>query len=169
VDLSADAAQRANEKDVTHDACPVSSKRSSLWPMRSATVIIFVVLSIYWVLMFYGTHTYLPPGMLPGNSDKLIHGGGYALLGILLMSLRATRGPFPWTSVVARWVVLAVYGAFDEVTQMFVNRTTDLHDWYADITGAALGLVVVTVLFWLFRRKTKTTKLEEPQTGATSY
>jgi VanZ family protein len=117
-----------------------------------ATLILGIALGVYWVMLFYGTHTKIPPGTLPGNSDKYIHFGAYAILGMLLISFRATRGPFPWISVFRRWLILAMYGAFDELSQMFVKRSADIHDWYADITGAALGLGLVTFVIWRCRR-----------------
>ena len=122
----------------------------------SAPVVVTVLLVVYWAALFYGTHTRLPPGLLPGNSDKVVHFGSYAGLGMLLMSLRAIRGPYPWSSVIGRWVVLACYGAFDEITQMLVNRTADVADWFADITGAAFGLGLVTGFLWFYRSPKKT-------------
>ena len=121
-----------------------------------ATLTVLIILCAYWAVLFYGTHTHLPPGVLPGNSDKFIHCAAYAVLAALLLLLRATRGIFPWTSVIGRWIVVAAYGAFDELTQMFVNRTTDLYDWYADVIGAAIGLGVVTWSIWYFHSPKKT-------------
>ena len=118
--------------------------------LAKATLFVAFALGVYWAILFYCTHTRLPPGLLPGNSDKFVHFGAYAVLGVLLICLRATRGTFSWISVAARWVFLAAYGAFDELTQLLVNRTADLHDWYADIFGAAVGLCATTVAIrWL--------------------
>lgn len=111
-----------------------------------ATFVVGFCLCVYWVVLFYSTHTKLPPNLLPGNSDKYIHTSAYAVLGVLLISVRATRGPFRWTSVASRWLCLAAYGAFDELTQLLANRTADLHDWYADLFGAAIGLCAATVV-----------------------
>jgi len=112
----------------------------------SPTFVITTILCVYWAVLFYSTHTKLPPGMLPGNSDKFVHFTAYGLLGALLMALRASRGSFPWTSIVARWVVLAMYGAFDELTQLLVNRNADIHDWFADVVGAAIGIGIVSTI-----------------------
>jgi VanZ family protein len=54
--------------------------------------------------------------------------------------------------VAGRWLVLACYGAFDELTQLLVNRNADVMDWLADIAGSALGLGIVNLFVWLFRR-----------------
>ena len=123
--------------------------------VRMASLAISIVLCVYWVVLFYGTHMTLAPGTLPGNSDKYIHCTSYGVLGVLLMSLRANRGAFPWTSAFGRWLCLAAYGAFDEWTQTFVNRTADFHDWCADVIGAAFGIGFVAFASWLIRCRSK--------------
>lgn len=128
-----------------------SEPASSRGQFSIATHIAFWMLVVYWGALFYGTHTKVPEGLLPGNSDKLIHFWAYAGLGILLMSLRATRGVYSWMSIVYCWLLLAAYGAFDELTQLLVNRNADVNDWLCDVTGAAAGLATVTLFMWLFR------------------
>lgn len=133
--------------------------RSTRKRISAATLVVTIVLCLYWAALFYGTHTKLPPGILPGNSDKIVHFVSYGGLGALLISLRATRGAFPWTSVVGRWIFLALYGAFDELTQMLVNRSADFYDWCADVAGSAAGLAFMTFVIWWFRRAHKSTEL----------
>ncbi len=122
----------------------------------TATVVVTVLLACYWTALFYGTHIKIPPDLLPEarNIDKLAHLASYAVLGALFMSLRATRGVYPWSSVIARWFVLAGYGAFDEISQLLVNRNADPMDWLADVIGVAVGLGSVTFVVWRFRRST---------------
>lgn len=128
--------------------------RSTCGRFRSASAVIGLVLAVYWVALFYGTHMRLPTDFLPGQLDKVIHFASYAGLGVLLLSLRAMRGTYPWTSVFRRWLLLAGYGAFDELSQMPVNRTPDVKDWFADIVGAACGLGLVTFVVWRICRAT---------------
>ena len=131
-------------------ADPIPSKSDQ--PQTSlATGIVFVMLCVYWAALFYGTHTKVPEGLLPGNSDKFIHFWAYAGLAILLMSLRVTRGAYTWLSVLIAWCILAIYGVFDELTQLLVNRNADIFDWVCDVTGAAAGLAMVTLTVWYFR------------------
>ena len=118
-----------------------------------ATYIVFWMLLVYWGALFYGTHTKVPEGLLPGNSDKFIHFWAYAGLGILLMSFRSTFGVYPWISVFLCWVLLALYGVFDELTQLLVNRNADLNDWLCDLAGASTGLAIVTFVVWIFRTR----------------
>ena len=103
------------------------------------------------VMLFYGTHTKVPDGLLPGNSDKFIHFWAYAGLAILFMSLRVTQGAYTWLSVLIAWFILAFYGAFDELSQLLVNRSAEIFDWIFDVTGAATGLMLVTLCVWYFR------------------
>ena len=124
--------------------------RKTNW--SQVTLIVAAVLCLYWGALFYATHMPLPPGVLPGNSDKFVHFAAYAGLAVLLMSLRATRGPFPWYSVFARWCFLALYGVIDEATQYFVRRSPDLDDWIADIIGVTFGLGLVTFIVWMLPR-----------------
>ena len=116
-----------------------------------ATRVVLVMLCIYWAALFYGTHTKVPEGLLPGNSDKFIHFWAYAGLAILLMSLSVTRGAHSWLNVLIAWFILALYGVFDELTQLLVNRNADIFDWVFDVTGAAMGLALVTLTVWYFR------------------
>ena len=42
--------------------------------------------------------------------------------------------------------VAAMYGAFDELTQLLVpRRTADLRDWAADVVGATLGVAAFLI------------------------
>lgn len=75
--------------------------------------------------------------------DKLLHMGGYGLLGLLFC--RACRSSWPAASGVAlaRAGVLftALFGLSDEIHQSFVAfRTADAGDVLADALGGALGV-----------------------------
>jgi VanZ family protein len=78
-------------------------------------------------------------------SDKTGHFVAYA--GLALLCVRALGGGLP-CRVVLRVAALALviaagYGIFDEVHQWFVpGRSADVYDWFADFTGACIGIVV---------------------------
>ena len=101
----------------------------------------------YWVIIFVLTH--LPPSNLPRVhvSDKTAHLVSYGLLSaglfvsLSLTGLRASRA--------AIFVLLIAmgYGAFDEWSQRFVSRTSELDDWLADVGGALIAVGVM----WLGR------------------
>ena len=116
-------------------------------PGRRLRMLLAIALASYWLVAFLGTHMPIPAGVVPrGGGDKVLHLVGYSVLASLLMGLRASRGPFGWYSIVMRWLVLAAYGAFDEITQLLVGRHADVADWYADLIGACCGLGFVVVL-----------------------
>jgi len=103
------------------------------------------LLALYWAAMFLGTH--LPQGVGPGSqvSDKLLHFGAYAGLAFLLAAalscFRARLGSFLFALLIA-----ALYGVFDELTQMPVpGRQADVHDWVADVLGAGVGVLAFVI------------------------
>ena len=83
-------------------------------------------------------------------SDKLLHMGAYAVLGLLLY--RAFNTMDKRTSTV-RLVILsilltALYGASDEIHQYFVpSRSAEFLDFAADAIGGILGAMVAVVIF----------------------
>jgi len=75
--------------------------------------------------------------------DKLLHAGGYGLLGLLFC--RAYRSGWPAASArsLARAAVLSavLFGLTDEIHQSYVpSRTADGWDLLADALGAAVGV-----------------------------
>jgi VanZ family protein len=90
-------------------------------------------------------------------SDKSWHGAAYAGLG--LIALRAFAGA-ELAGVTVRTSLSAislatVYGASDEVHQMFVaERTADMRDLVADAAGAAAGVTATWLVAALIRRRT---------------
>lgn len=113
---------------------------------RNKLYLIYIPLVVYWIILF--TATTLPGGSAPkiAASDKLKHFGGYFVLAALLhLTLHFQRKikkfykkPLLWTLIIT-----SVYGALDEIHQLFVpGRNAELLDWIADISGALLAVVV---------------------------
>ncbi len=105
-------------------------------------LILACALVTYWLAMFFGTHLPRIPRSLAEQSDKLLHFVAYGGLAVLLLGWRASRRVPTLQTVVMLWVLIAVYGLFDETTQPLVGRHCDFGDWIADIIGAAIGLAV---------------------------
>jgi VanZ family protein len=87
---------------------------------------------------------------LPGDiPDYTAHFLGYIVLGLFV--LRGCAGA-RWVGITARatfraWLICAVYGATDELHQMFTpGRTPSVSDWVADALGAAAGVLTVLVI-----------------------
>lgn len=99
-----------------------------------------------WVAAFVVTHSPrddLPDGGMP---DSTLHGLGYFGLGFALyVTLAAHRTSRKWRfwTVVA---VAAVYAAVDEITQPLTARCADIHDWLADVAGAAVAALICHIL-----------------------
>jgi VanZ family protein len=94
------------------------------------------------------TLTHIPGERLPHVplSDKTEHLTGYGTLGgLLFCSLWLSR---PWMQNLGILVLAIgmVYGAIDEWTQAipFIHRDCSLLDWYADTTGLAIAVIVLT-------------------------
>ncbi len=84
------------------------------------------------------------PSQLQENSpDKLQHIVAYgAITFLFLISLRTSP---TMLSALLLFLAVSVIGAFDELTQPFVNRTASVTDLAADIVGILSALLFFTV------------------------
>jgi VanZ family protein len=140
------ASSDADKLQSPHDG----SRRSNRGLATIVRIGLVILLAIYWSSMFFGTHLPQMPQSLAGQSDKLLHFGAYCGLAILLLSWRITRGRVSIRQLLVFWLMIGAYGIFDEVTQPLVGRDSDIKDWLADLTGAAIGLAVTwPVATWL--------------------
>ncbi len=103
------------------------------------------------VLIFYLSSQSDPPGVDLGP-DYILHSWGYAIFGAALL-WGVTAGlseRLVWTTLLTAWILAVLYGASDEFHQSFVpGRDPSLHDLTADSVGAAVGIVVLSlVLRW---------------------
>jgi VanZ family protein len=78
-------------------------------------------------------------------SDKTGHFVAYA--GLALLCVRAIAGGLPRRVVphvaAIAFAIAAAYGATDEIHQSFVpGRSADVVDWFADASGALIGIGV---------------------------
>ena len=83
----------------------------------------------------------------PVDPSPIGHFGEYFVFGVLLAN--ALRLYVPLTSIVLCAIVLAaVYAATDEFHQLFVpGRACDPVDWLVDIAAAAVGALLVWLIF----------------------
>lgn len=111
---------------------------------KRLVIILVVVTACYWVGMFVGTHIPHPPPTGTHNSlDKLQHLSAFAGLAVLLCIVGAARRVSTRLLTAAVLAIAAVYGAIDELTQVFAaNRSPDAWDWLADILGTGLGITI---------------------------
>src|SRR5690242_7202602 len=120
-------------------------------PKHGAAVVMFceVVLGGYLLALLIGTH--LPPGapILPlfEGIDKICHFSEYAILAALIATTwQLAAGHLMIAHLRWIWFGVAVLGAMDELTQIPVGRDCSFWDWTADVSGAAVGLLLFVAL-----------------------
>src|SRR5688572_7894608 len=103
-----------------------------------------LALAVYWIALFVGTH--IPIDRVPsavGSADKLAHLGAFAVLAFIFATTwQLSAGHLMSRHLVWSWIVIAIYGGFEEITQPIVGRVASVVDLLADVTGAALGLLL---------------------------
>jgi VanZ family protein len=103
-----------------------------------------LALACYWSALFIGTH--VPIDRIPlhqGSADKVAHLAAFAGLAMIFATTwQLSAGRLMTRHLVWAWVVIAFYGAVEEITQPLVGRVASIWDWFADGTGAAIGLAV---------------------------
>jgi len=103
------------------------------------------LLGAYWLALFVATHWPKVPSIdIPGK-DRTLHAVAYAILTVLFLKWLQNRLN-RWgrlRSTIMGVVLLAAYGAIDELLQVPVGRTADVLDWLADVGGilAAVALL----------------------------
>lgn len=119
--------------------------------MRTAITIGIVA---YWVALFAATHVpRIPAALQMPGSDKWQHFAAYGGLAFLL-SVRQFHGQsLSWKTAAQIIGILAVYGAFDELSQIPVGRDAEWYDWFADLIGAIGGIAVFAAGRAVFRRR----------------
>jgi VanZ family protein len=124
--------------------------KSTFFGFRIASLL----LVIYWIILFTGTH--IPRIHVPGpvNSDKVLHFGAFTVLSFLMAWAIPTQYRKPNWNVLVSALVCMGYAAFDEFSQIPVGRTADMMDWMADCAGTIFGLTVYLISrTWLWRRQ----------------
>lgn len=124
-------------------ASPIASDTTSA-PWRSPRLWAFT-LAVYWLGLFVATHWPSEvPALAGGVLDKIAHFSAFAVLSLLLAGTTATHD---WALtprvLLVLWLVVAAYGAIDELLQTPVGRSCELYDWLADLAGAGVALLVV--------------------------
>lgn len=104
-------------------------------------VFLWVPAVLYMALIFYSSSQSDPaPALTHAVWDKLLHGGGYAVLAVLFaLALRGEGLSLARTAVLAA-LLTSLYGASDEYHQRFTpQRQSDVEDWVADSMGGTVG------------------------------
>ena len=95
-----------------------------------------------WVTAF--TISHIPAKKLPEGpiGDNWLHFIGFFVLASWFhWTLIAYRHP-RWRRIALVVSVMALYAAFDEITQPMFNRYGDVRDWFADMAGMIAAVIV---------------------------
>jgi len=118
----------------------------SIFGFRLATV----VLGVYWIAIFTGTHLPKIPQAIPTLNDKAIHFIAYFILTLLMAYTTNSARSFRRFSAIA--AIAMIYGAIDELSQGLVpNRTPDLLDYAADVAGICTAIAFYIGAKYLYR------------------
>jgi len=111
-----------------------------------------ISLLVYWPGIFILAHIPIPRLVYKAQvSDKGLHFFAYLILAFLLWFAISPNKKVSWRKATVWWVLFAVvwYGVFDEWLQGYVGRNPDVMDFFADLAGALIGLVLLTIFpFW---------------------
>ena len=117
----------------------------------------------YWLALFVATHLpRIPAALTMEGADKWEHLGTYATLACLLAFRNSLGQPVNWKCLLRIAVLVALYGVFDELTQIPVGRHADVEDWFADILGSAIGLSAFCAMRFVLLRCGRQWQPESP-------
>jgi len=106
----------------------------------------------YWSAIFILTHIPISRiGLKISVSDKILHCIAYFILAFLLWFAISPDKKVHWRKSTVWWILVVIvwYGALDEWLQGYVGRNTDIMDFFADISGALTGLILLSIFpFW---------------------
>ncbi|MDB4676717.1 VanZ family protein [bacterium] len=114
-----------------------------------------IVLGLYWLLMFTGTHLAattleMADQIAPAVGDKVKHFAAFFLLGALLCYVTNSER---WVKrFVSIGLVGMAYAGLDEYTQRFVpGRYPDFHDFVADAFGLWCAISAYVIAKMIYR------------------
>ena len=106
----------------------------------------------YWVAIFILAHIPIPKLVYKAQvSDKTIHFLAYLILVFLFWFAMNPGKKVNWCKASVWWalLIMAGYGAIDELLQGYVGRSCDAMDFAADLIGAFAGLILFSFFtFW---------------------
>ncbi len=108
-----------------------------------------IILIFYWLGIFIATHIPVPNwARQTGMSDKTMHFVAYMILSLLLWLGTSFEKKADWKRL-RPWLlsaIIIIYGIADELSQHFMNRSTDIKDFTSNLAGIAAGMVIVSFL-----------------------
>jgi VanZ family protein len=96
----------------------------------------------FWLLAFIATHLPKVPQSLKPVSDKTLHTLSFTILAGLLSWVLHNRVRGTVRHGAAVLMIIAIYGALDELLPIPVGRHCDFYDWIADMLGGIAGMAL---------------------------
>ncbi len=119
-----------------------------------------LVLVVYWILLFSGTHIPSPPTTGLPSSDKTQHFLAFFGLATLLCWAIPTRGR-PLRKIAIVLAIAIPYAAFDEWSQRFVpRRQVDIEDFYTNALGILAAIACYATVRWLYLKLWRRSRTE---------
>ena len=113
-----------------------------------------IIISLLWAVLIL-VLCFIPGNSLPKTPiiphfDKFIHAGLFFIFSILLLPL-LDQTRIKSLRIIAPFIIIlivGIYGGFIEIAQekWFVGRTGDIKDFYSDLAGGILGILVYYLL-----------------------
>ena len=100
----------------------------------------WIPVALWTGVILTGTSVPSVPGPAVPGLDKVGHFAMYAVLGLL--TARAVRGGAATPrALLAALAAIAMFAAADEWHQQLIpSRSAEVADWFADVTGATVGV-----------------------------
>jgi VanZ family protein len=138
---------------------PTSGLREK--PRRTLRIVALIAAILWAALIFFLSS--IPGSGFPSHPNALnvvAHFGEYLVLAVLLTLVLNTPDRALWKTALIALAIASLYGASDEIHQMFVDgRSSDPLDWVTDTLGALLGSVAT--IWVISARKVKQSRARD--------
>ena len=127
---------------------------------RSLGITMLFVFVLYSILLVVATHLPRVPTFVRGpGADKWLHFAAYGCQTALAMSVFHFTNRLVLKNVIVLIILLATFGAIDELTQPLFSRQAELLDWVADCVGIVFGVCLAWLVVYI-RGEMKHTRKE---------
>jgi VanZ family protein len=123
-------------------------------PRRTVRVIALVA-AILWAVLIFCLSS-IPGSGFPSHPNFLnviAHFCEYLVLAVLLTLALNSPGQALWKTALIALAIASLYGASDEIHQLFTGRNCDPVDWATDTCGALIG--AIATVWFISARKVK--------------
>ena len=119
---------------------------------RHKLYLVYVPLTVYWLVLLAATSFPAPAFTEFGISDKVNHFLAYFILAFMVnlaITMQEKYLRLKKNSSIKTLFIVSIYAVLDEVHQAFIpGRSCEFLDWVADFAGAALGIVVLNFILY---------------------